>query len=495
MSETGDGIIEYPIFGIAPSGKVVEGGGIVEGEDVSEETKKRIWILAQERQIEDTPSNRKLAFKIDSLVRLISNIKRFSILKGYYLISDDDAKNETLMSEIETFIKDIDLMSIFRQVFTPIQIEGAGHIQKLMEGNALTGFAVLENLTKHTDPTNIKDYYYYQNQVVSKAWRNPEESETETLRVWFIDEALRNEYTTIKADKDTVLSRDLIIEILNNEAGESNLQTILSFVFIKNYLLQLLPNIIEIVTSPSEEIIYSTVDKAGLPCIPRMPPVALKTADPDKYAAEVKTFEAWKSSLRELVNRIASDRTKQRKSVHPDTITEKILESNYALNSQMIESLIYVLDTQIAYGMNFSLSLINARGAELSTSQNIYSVIAVTMRGIQEQFRRIAQSLIDEKFPAAISAGIQFKLDELNPEDSLIIAQRNKLNAEVVEILNNAGFDPDTLNNFVSVNIDENLEFMSEQPSSETEEAAEKVIESMLDYRNQEIDKMEAGNE
>jgi hypothetical protein len=490
MEENEGQIPFYPIIGIAPTKKSTEkeeGSGIVKGEDASEETKKRIWTLAKERGIEDTTANRKLAYRIDALVRFIINIKRFSILKDYHLSSSDNDANEVLMKEIETFIREIKLMSSFRQVFTPLQIEGSGHLQMLLEGTALTGLAVLENLVKHTDPTNINDYFYYQSQNVSKNWQDPEETETKLLRVWFIDESKRDEYTKIKADEDTVLSRDLIIEVLNNESGESNMQTVVSFVFIKNFLLQLLPNLIEIVTSPSEEIIYSTVNKAGVSLIPKFPPESLKAIDAPKYAAQVKKYNTWKTNLSALANKISRDRTKQRKSIHPDTIVEKVLESSQSLNSQMIDAIINVLDTQIAYGMNFSISLINPRGSELATNQNIYSVVATTMRGIQQQFQDVAEKLIYDKFPNALTAGIEFELEELNPEDALVVAERKKLYAETTEIMTNIGFDPATIDAFANKNIDEALE-LTEGISTEVGEAAEKVVEGMLDYRNEHLD-------
>jgi hypothetical protein len=477
---------EYPIIGVAPVSKkdTEQKMGIVDGTEPSEETKKRIWELAKERQIEDTPTNRARAYKIDPLVRFITNVQRFSILKDYHLTSNDDSANEVLLAEIEDYITNISLIPAFRQVFTPLKIEGSGHIQKLLEGTKVVGFAVLENLTKHTDPTNIADYYYYQAQHVSKKWRDPEETGTKLLKVWFIDESKREEYDTIKEADDLVLSRDLIIEILNNDAGESNLQTVISYVFIKNFLLQLLPNLIEIITSPQEQIIYATVDKNGIPCIPQMPTPSSKKADPIKYADEVKIYNAWKSSLKTLANRISADRTKFRKTIHPDTITEKVLESSHQLNSDVIASLIHVLDTQIAYGMGFSLSLLDASGNELSTSQNIYAVVATTMRGVQQQFNKIAGTLIDEAFPAAIAANVEFTLDELNPEDELTVAQRKKLYAEVSEILYGMGCETSEMDSFVGRNIDESLSLAGAAQPGTPEEAAEKAVEAMLDYRN-----------
>lgn len=481
----------YPIIAVAPQkGKETTETGIVKGKDISEETKKRIWELAKERQIEDTPANRALAYRIDGLVRFITNVERFSILKDYTLSSNDDTKHEALLKEIDVFIERISLLQAFRQVFTLLKIEGAGHLQKLLENNKVSGFAVLENLIKYTKPTDKLDYYYYQALNVSKDWHNPEETGTKLQRVWFIDIARQPEYSAIKEGEDLVVSRDSIIEILNNESGESNLQTVISYVFIKNFLIQLLPNLIEIITSPQEEIIYSTVDVNGVPCIPQMPDLKLKAVDSIKYAAEVKEYNTWKANLKELANRISIDRTKHRKTIHPDTIKEKVLESGQSLNTELIESLVHVLDTQIAYGMGFSLSLLNASGNELSTSQSIYAVVATTMRGIQQQFNKVANALIYEENPAAVAAEIKFKLEELNPEDELTVAQRKKLYAEMSDMLFNMGYDTSGIDNFVSKNIDESLDFISSRQPNETEEAAEKVVEGMLDYRNDRINDM-----
>jgi hypothetical protein len=189
--------------------------------------------------------------------------------------------------------------------------------------------------------------------------------------------------------------------------------------------------------------------------------------------------------LAELANKIAIDRTKVRKTIHPDTIHEEILESNASINSEMIKALVNVLDTQIAYGMGFSISLLNASGVEVSTAHNIFAVVAVTMRGIQQQFKSIAEALIFERFPQAEVEGVEFELDELNPEDELTAAQRKKLYAETSEILYNMGADIESTETFISRNIDETLVFTE---SEQVSEEAEKVVEAMISYRNFEGD-------
>jgi hypothetical protein len=478
-------IFPYPIIGIAPP---KEEGGVVAGTgaDESEETKKRIWKLAEERRIENTTANRRLAFTMDGLARFIVNIKRFSILQDYTLISSDDVKNEGLLKEIKTFLLSIKLLHIFRQVFTPLQLEGEGYIQKQYAGTTVTSLSVLEHLAKHINPIDAADFYFYQNQKVSKNWQDPEEEGTETLKTWFIDMEKRSEYTAIKDGEDTVLPKMKIIEILNNESGESNMQAVISYIFIKNFLLQMLPNLIEVVTNPHEEITYDTIDKAGQQCVPKPPPLALKTADLTKYNEKVTIFNKWKAGLSAMVNKIAVDRTKMRKTVHPDTIHENILESSSSMNSEMITALVNVLDTQIAYGMGFSLSLIIASGVEMSTAHNIFAVVATTMRGVQQQFEEVANEIIYERFPAAEAANIEFVLDELNPEDELTAAQRKKFYTESAEILNDIGFDEESVRTFASRNIDENLKGITER--QDTDEAAEEVVEAMLSYRNLEAE-------
>ncbi len=207
----------YPIIGLAPP---KEEGGVVAGTgaDESEETKKRIWKLAEERRIEDTSANRKLAFTIDGLARFIVNIKRFSILQDYTLISSDDKKNEGLLNEIKTFLLSIKLLQIFRQVFTSLQLEGEGYIQKQYDGKVVTSLSVLEHLEKYTNPIDATDFYFYQNQKVSKNWQDPEEEGTHSVKTWFIDIEKRSEYTAIKEGEDNIVSKTKIIEILNNES-------------------------------------------------------------------------------------------------------------------------------------------------------------------------------------------------------------------------------------------------------------------------------------
>jgi hypothetical protein len=155
----------------------------------------------------------------------------------------------------------------------------------------------------------------------------------------------------------------------------------------------------------------------------------------------------------------------------------------------MIKALVHVLDTQIAYGMGFSLSLIEASGTELASAHTIFSTVATTMRGTQQIYNDIANNIITERFPAAETEGIEFKLDELNPEDELIAAQRKKLYAESAEIMDNMSVDRESINTFINRNIDEELTFMESEP---VDEAAEEVVEAMIRYRDLETDDAES---
>jgi hypothetical protein len=136
--------------------------------------------------------------------------------------------------------------------------------------------------------------------------------------------------------------------------------------------------------------------------------------------------------------------------------------------------------------MGFSVSLLNATGVEVATAHNIFAVVATTMRGTQQIYNDIANTLIYERFPQAEVEGVEFKLDELNPEDELTAAQRKKLYAETAEILYNIGYDQDTIDTFTARNIDETLTFTG---SEQVSEEAEKVVEAMLSYRDIEGDR------
>jgi hypothetical protein len=483
-------VTQYPILS-ASTKTDDESTGVTEGEHDSSETTKKIWTAAEERAIEDTVHNRELAYDIDPLVKFITNIKRFSLLKDFHLTSSDDKKYEALIKEVTTFINDIGFMMRSRQSFTPLQIHGATHLQKRYTGNALTGLSCILNLEKHTDPLNASNYYYYQSVLISKNWLDPDEEGTETQKVWYIDEEKRGDFTTIADGKDEVFPHDCIIEILNNDAGESNIRPIISQIFIKNFLIMHLPNLITIVTSPDEEIIYKTQDAAGNNIVPQAPPLSLQTSDNTKYAAQLEIYNTWKSNLQTLADKLAEDRTKLGRTIHPDNIIENIVGSSQALNSEMLNALIRILDTQIAYGMGFSISLIDASGVELSTSQNVRNTIAVTLRGIQAQYESVAQDLIEERFSEAINAGIKFSLGELNPLDENEIAKTKKLYAEIVDILHDIGLPAEQGSNFISKYIDEALTMSAPDLSEEATEAAMGAIDAMRDY----VDLMKEGDE
>ena len=473
-------VAEYPL--LSASTVSDEGTGVTQGKSNTSETTKKVWLSAKERQIENTTTNRELAYSIDPLVKSITNIKRFSILKDFIITSIDDAKYEPLITKITLFINDIKLMARLRQSFTPLQIHGAAYLQKRLSGATLSGLSLILNLEKHGDPLNSSNYYYYQSVQISEAWHNPEEEGTKTQKVWYIDEDDRAEFEAIEESADKVFARDLIIEILNNDAGESNIAPIISQIFIKNFLIMHLPNLITIVTSPDEELIYKTQDATGKYIVPQSPPASLQAKDSEKYKDQLSIYNTWKSNLQTLADKLASDRMHLGRTIHPDTITEKIVGSSQSLNSDMLDTLVLVLDTQIAYGMGFSLSLLNASGLELSTSKNIYSVVAVTMRGVQEQYEHVAQGIINEQFPEAISAGIKFSLGDLNPEDAGNVAVTKKIYAEISEILYNMGLSNEQTSNFMSQHIDESLKIEMPKYSEEATEAAMGAIDAMVDY-------------
>ena len=207
-----------------------------------------------------------------------------------------------------------------------------------------------------------------------------------------------------------------------------------------------LPNLVAIVVAPGEQIIIQTRDKDGNIIVPQYPDPRLQESNPDQYAQELEIYEDYKAKLQDMVNQIEYDRMHKGITVHTDQIEEKITESSRSLNPQMLEAIIHILNTEIAFALGFPLSLLDARGVELTTARNILTTMNIVLRGIQRQYQQIALDLIYEQFPGAVeNAGISFVLRELDPHEAREIAQVEKLYADVLKIFKEIGASDDDL--------------------------------------------------
>jgi len=404
-------------------------------------TKKRIWKDSEMRMIEDTTINREKAFEVDALTRLIVSVQTYTILGKQRIVSNDDNKYKELIKDIKQNLKDLDLISVLRGSMPNLKKHGGAYFQKRYaegtiaktETRAITDLQKLEYVEKYENPLNAAEYYLFQNVKISTDWLDPISTRTSKQKVWYIeggaDEASKNKH--IDLSKDLVVDLADIIEIRNNESGESSITACLSEIFIKHLIFMHFPNLVALVVSPNTMFTHSTKAEDG---IPQPPDSKMADSNPTEYAAQNTTYTAFKTNMQTMLNNLEADWMHNGSVSKPDTITAAIMESAQALNPEMLNTMLDRLNREIAFALQFPLSLLDAQGAELSTARNIMTTMSIVMKGVQDQYVSLVQNLIEEQFPAAVDAGIVFSFSELDPTDAKDLAAVEKMHADVIKI-------------------------------------------------------------
>ena len=415
-------------------------------------TKKRIWIDSEMRMIEDTTTNREKAFEVDALTRLIVSVQTYTILGKQSIKSNDDNAHNDLLTNIKQMLKDLDLISCLRGSMPNLKKEGSTFFQKRYvegtttktEGRPIVSVQKLEYVQKYVNPLNASEYYLFQNVKIRKDWENPLSTMTVAQKVWYIkggmNEAGKNKH--IKVDKDIVVDLADIVEIKNNESGESPITSCLSEIFIKHLIFIHFPNLVALVVSPNTMFTHSTKEEDG---VPQPPDSNMENSNPTEYAHQQKLYTDFKAGMQTVLNNIETDWMHKGVLSMPDTITAKIMESAQALNPEMLNTMLDRLNREIAFALGFPLSLLDAQGAELSTARNIRTTMAIVMKGIQDQYIALVQGIIEEQYPAAVDAGIVFSFSELDPTDAKDIAAVEKIHADILKIYKEVGASDEDL--------------------------------------------------
>jgi hypothetical protein len=415
-------------------------------------TKKRIWIDSEMRMIEDTTTNREKAFEVDALTRLIVSVQTYTILGKQRIKSNDDNEHKDLLTNIKQMLTDLDLISCLRGSMPDLKKEGSTFFQKRYaegtttktEARPIASVQKLEYVQKYVNPLNSSEYYLFQNVKIRKDWENPLSTMTAAQKVWYIkggmNEASKNKH--IKVDKDLVVDLSDIVEIKNNESGESSITACLSEIFIKHLIFMHFPNLVALVVSPNTMFTHSTKEEDG---VPQPPDSNMENSNPTEYAHQQVLYTAFKTNMQTMLNNLETDWMHNGVLSKPDTISAKIMESAQALNPEMLNTMLDRLNREIAFALGFPLSLLDAQGAELSTARNIRTTMAIVMKGIQDQYVALVQGIIEEQYPAAVDAGIIFSFSELDPTDAKDIAAVEKTHADILKIYKEVGASDEDL--------------------------------------------------
>lgn len=468
------------LYGIGAKNQITKVHGLTAGEDDSEVTTKKIWTEAEARAIDDTRANRELACKLDALVNIIFEFEAFTILGSFEIHGNNDEDCSDLIERVETFVSDIDLMATFREAFPGVRMHGVKYLQKVYESNqtrlkgepkSLLHLQQLVAVERHTNPFNSKDFYLFQNLKIETDWKDPKvdfdgrvnwadqkEYRTKPQKVWYIKDGVNGvaEYPKIShtqevedpnnATGDIVIDLADIVEIRNNESGQSSITAALNEIFIKNHIILNLPNLVYLVLAPGIGVECQTHDKEGNWIVPNYPLASLKDANPTKYEQELSDYNDFEAEKQELANTLIEEWFRKGIMVYSDTMKPTIVESQQRFQAEMLELMIRLLNTEIAFALGFPMALLEARGVELATGREIKSVMATVLRGIQNQYQKIAMDIIYEQFPQeAKEAGIVFKLTELNPKDAKELADVRKVDADILKIVKEIGGSDDDL--------------------------------------------------
>ncbi len=453
--------LKYPLFIGAEN---IIPRGITAGEDDSTTTEKKVWKDAEIRAIEDNRANRELACSIDALTSLILTVEKFSILGSYEIHSSDDEQHSETIKKIKDWVNEFGLLKSFRESFKDVKVHGVAYFQKLTENGVkmkgepkgLQSLQQLVGVEKKENPFNSQDYYLYQKLKISQNWKDPENTEDpKDKRVFFIQGGMENvsEYPAIKpadaqedpntATGDSVINLEDIIEIKNNESGDSAITAALNEIYIKNLIMLNLPNLIYLIVAPGIELITKSFIESKDGVIweaPKYPDSKLEESNNAEYTHAVEDYNTYQANIQTIVDNLWTNWLKKGIMSHSDMIDTNIIESNQAMNPEMLDVIVNLLNREIAFALGFPLSLLDAKGAELATARNIFTTISTMLKGIQVQYQTIALNLIYEQFPKeAETAGITFTLSELSAQDAKDVAEVEKSHAAILKIYKEIG--------------------------------------------------------
>lgn len=441
----------FPII-VAATAQKGAPAGIATGDTESGDPVKAVWLDAQKRMEKDTYDIREQACAIESLVQIILDIEKYFIAGGYTLLCEDETQKAKAVEWIDETVR---LLFTFRKAFEIVRKHGVAHMQKLYndenvrlvtEINGITHLQLLTDVKRYEDPFRETNYYYYQKLKVASNWQDPGDTTTKDAAVWYLKDGLQNK-EGFSTGSDTVINRDTIVEIINNENRQPSISLCLNAIFIKNQLLMGMPMLVRIVTTPGERYIYKLflvdpVTKEIIWRAPTPPAQSLNEIDPAAYAAQKADFDAFVAGVQTEINIMAKQRIGQGVVAIPETIKEELVESSQSLNPAMLDSMYSILNKQIAWALGFPISLIDASGVELATSRVIMDTIAPYLRGLQAQFRDIGTALIKEQFPGL---EFTFTLKELHPKDAKDEAETLRTNMESLEKARNVGYSDDDI--------------------------------------------------
>jgi len=393
------------------------------------------WSDTEKKTLEPTNRIRKKAFETDDLIGSIVTHLRNILIADYELTSNDNEKYADLLQEIRHWLdspypEGIDLLKVFREDFADYAII-YGHAYRQKRYNKDGELEYLQKVTSdgttwYRDSRDFRVQAYYQEVWENNNWGR--KGISKKVKIWFIPGGIKNlakfrEKYNIDTQGAEIGDSEEIIHMYKDNPP---IDRCILPIFLKQVIKANSPNAIYSVLYPFVQAIKGIItegtdnegNKTIITNIPKMPAPELAKIDAERYAAEKKAYEDFWKAMEDFANDIIKYRAEGGVITTAADTELKVIESGRTISSDFIKTLIDIFNESISNALSFPLALISAKGAELATSRTILETVFTAYRGERQEYNRIANQLIREKFGDVVKeANIKFKLKGLDTTD------------------------------------------------------------------------------
>lgn len=441
-----------------------------------------------------TPDMREEAYNIDPLISgIITPFLKNTLLGNYDIQTADNKKYSTCIEDIKQFLKDLKLLEIFRDDFEDYAIKhghsyrrkdyfpGSDQLKKLQRLEA-------KAMATYEDPWDSDIVAYHQRIYVKDIWSSTQSTTMTESNSWFIPggvpwvqdsdiepedakaiwETFKTKYNINETTGLRVGATDDIIAMHKvKPSASAPIDSAILAVWLKRLIMANGPNYIFSVIMPflhlKKGIMLKVPDANGgerlISSVPSAAPASMETTDPERYAAINADRAAYVKSLQDDTKNLLRYRAEG--GVFASTPDNELVvtESGRNIQASFIQTMIGLLDEDIARAFGFPLALISATGSELATSRTILELFNTAYAGSRQDYENIANTLIRERFEAETwdyeislkdgttengtftfeDAQIEFMLGTGNVKDALKEAQVRLTDMQALQVARDIG--------------------------------------------------------